>query len=131
MSNCSGGQGLFPRVLELQLIDDDNDDDIGVSKKYTSDQGTIVLGRGSRHDGTVSEPSSGRFRDFHGNRTAVMSSKHATITWQSHEFCFLTDTGSTNGTYILRHGDQISVRARVGVSYRVSSVHKTTQGASH
>lgn len=118
----SGGQRFPSRVLELQLIHDEDDDDIGVNKTYISTQGTIQLGRGSRRDSTNSEFDSGRFRDFCGDRTAVMSSKHANITWQDHDFCFLTDVGSTNGTYILRRGEQSPVRARTGVSYRVSHV---------
>lgn len=93
-------------------------------KCYTSDQGTILLGRGGRHSSTAQLANSGSFRDLETERTAVMSSQHAQVTWgQQDTYAFLTDKGSTNGTYLSKYGDsEPPLKLRAGVSYRVSTL---------
>ena len=88
--------------------------DGSVFKEFSSKNGSVELGRGHRASAAISDTSSGRFR-MEGSQ--VMSSKQALLTWQDHSYAFLTDTDSTNGTFIEREGEQL--RLKSGVAYRV------------
>lgn len=87
-----------------------------VLKHFNSRQGTIDLGRGHKNSEECRDPSQGRFR-LEGS--AVMSSKQAVLTWEDHSYAFITDTDSTNGTFITRDGEE-QLKLKAGVSYRVS-----------
>jgi hypothetical protein len=90
--------------------------DGAVLKHFNSKQGTIDLGRGHKNAEDCRDPSQGRFR-LEGS--AVMSSKQAVLTWEEGSYAFITDTDSTNGTFITRDGED-RLKLKPGVSYRVS-----------
>lgn len=92
--------------------------DGAVLKRFNSQDGPVDLGRGHRQSPETMDLTSGRFR-YSG--VEVASSKQALLTWEEGEsstYAFLTDTNSTNGTFIERDGDQM--RLKSGVAYRVS-----------
>lgn len=84
-------------------------------KTYTSHQPLITIGRASRTSLDLLDPSSGGMRN---EGTAVMSSRHAQLSWQGHEYALLKDVGSTNGTMVVRKNEEPKQLTK-GVVYRV------------
>ncbi|KAK4698529.1 hypothetical protein P7C70_g7744, partial [Phenoliferia sp. Uapishka_3] len=70
-----------------------------IVKQFRADQGTLLLGRGSRGN-----PNSQLLDNplFRSDETKVMSQRHAELTWEDDRYPFLTDIGSTNGTAVER-----------------------------
>ncbi|KAM0755713.1 hypothetical protein T439DRAFT_10495 [Meredithblackwellia eburnea MCA 4105] len=98
----------MPVQLILRSIPDGK-----VIKKFDSDQGTIKIGRGPRDSSDTLRLNSGRFR---GDGTKVMSQSHASLSWEggdSYKVPMLTDTKSTNGTWVERAGDATQLRPKV------------------
>lgn len=84
-------------------------------KDFSADQGTVLLGRGSRGNPTSQRLDSPLFRS---ESTRVMSQKHAELSWEDNRFPFLTDMKSTNGTTVERDGSVRKLQA--ALAYRVS-----------
>jgi len=93
-------------------------------KQFGSDAaGPLILGRGSKSDSSALDPASPKFRT---SATKVMSSMHAKLHWEG-DCAFLTDLGATNGTFLVRDGDQQKLKP--DVPYRVRPPRPPT-GAS-
>ncbi|GAA5838408.1 hypothetical protein JCM9279_003234 [Rhodotorula babjevae] len=85
-------------------------------KQFDGDAaGPLILGRGSKSDASALDPASPKFRT---SATKVMSSMHAKLHWEG-EYAFLTDLGATNGTFLVRDGDQQKLKP--DVPYRLFS----------
>ncbi|GAA5886013.1 hypothetical protein JCM16303_003835 [Sporobolomyces ruberrimus] len=68
-----------------------------LSKQWSSDQGTLEIGRAPKDKGKEAQDPATPF--FRSNKTKVMSSSHARIEWVE-GVPHLSDLGSTNGTFI-------------------------------
>ncbi|KAL8284208.1 hypothetical protein RQP46_004957 [Phenoliferia psychrophenolica] len=78
-----------------------NTSDRQLLKEFSSTQGSLTLGRGSRQNMSSKNLDSPLFRS---PSTKVMSQRHAELTWEDNRYPFLTDTNSTNGTAVERDG---------------------------
>jgi pSer/pThr/pTyr-binding forkhead associated (FHA) protein len=78
----------------------------------------IAVGRASKNDPAAQDPSSGKMRT---EQTKVMSSEHASITWEDGN-AFIEDLASTNGTTSRRQNDAPH-KLKPGVKYIVSHSH--------
>ncbi|GAA6053337.1 hypothetical protein JCM3770_004119 [Rhodotorula araucariae] len=85
-------------------------------KQFSSERlEPLLLGRASRTDRGASDPASPKFRT---SETKVMSTTHAKIHWDR-DYAFITDLDSTNGTCLVRDGEQQKLKP--DVSYRIFS----------
>ncbi|BGP36531.1 hypothetical protein JCM10449v2_000432 [Rhodotorula kratochvilovae] len=101
-------------TMYLTLTDPANPD--APLKQFSSERrDPLTLGRASRTDPSASDPASPKFRT---SETKVMSTTHARIHWDG-EYAFITDLGSTNGTCLVRDGDQQKLKR--DVPYRIFS----------
>lgn len=99
--------------MYLTLYDPSADPHVPLKQFSSETVGPLVLGRASKSDAAASDPSSPKFRS---TATKVMSSSHATLHWEG-EYAFLTDLGSTNGSVLVRDGEQQKLKP--DVPYRV------------
>ncbi|GAA5980994.1 hypothetical protein JCM10908_003944 [Rhodotorula pacifica] len=89
-----------------------------ILKQYARSQGDLSLGRAAKSDSSAAALDTPRFRS---ERTRVMSSKHAKITW-SGDTPTIIDVGSTNGVRIRQCVDPTSLyECKPGVAYRINS----------
>ncbi|KPV78276.1 uncharacterized protein RHOBADRAFT_50762 [Rhodotorula graminis WP1] len=101
--------------MYLILSDPSTSPGLPVKQFDSRTAGRLILGRGAKSDSSALDPASPKFRT---SATKVMSSTHAQLHWEN-EYAFLTDLGATNGTFLVRDGDQQKLKP--DVPYRLFS----------